>query len=116
VGLWEDEHSRHQIRTLTVSQSIGLDSVIERTVELKHVAAIALFDLETGFDKAKWHFPQGEKLPDGFPEPPRGILFVPENVPIRTEAMFGATAAESAEYRAPGSRGCERSDWPKGCE
>jgi hypothetical protein len=117
VGVWEDEESGSQIRVLTVSQWTGLDSFIARTVELRHVAAIALVDSETSIDKATWYFqPQVEKLAAGLAESARGVLFVPENTPIRTEVIFGATAAESAEYRAPGPRGCESAEWPKGCE
>jgi len=117
AGVWEDEESGSQIDVLTVSQGRGLDSYIVRTVELRHVAAIALFDSETTIEKAKWYFPpQLEKLAAGIPESASGILFVPENTPIRTEVIFGATAAESAEYRGPGARGCERAEWAQGCE
>jgi hypothetical protein len=51
------------------------------------------------WETGNWHYaPEVDEIRKVFAKPRKAILYLPENAPVMTQSVFGATAAESAEY------------------
>jgi hypothetical protein len=51
------------------------------------------------WEAGKWHYaPKVDEITKIFAKPRKAIIYLPENAPVMTQSVFGATAAESAEY------------------
>ena len=50
------------------------------------------------WQEGDWHYAPHTDITKILAKPRRAIVYVPEQAPVMTQAVFGATAAESAEY------------------
>ncbi|HEV2972392.1 MAG TPA: hypothetical protein VGY55_20635 [Pirellulales bacterium] len=91
---------------IAIGKSTPPSASIVRYVRVEHVAAIFLLHdtCAEATDAVDWkhgnwlYKPSSDDLRRELAARSRAIVYVPENAPVMTQAVFGATAAESAEY------------------
>src|SRR5258708_3914147 len=105
-GLLKERH----LHLLAIGNLIPPSRSIVRFVRLEHISAVFLLDGTSDADdseavnwkQGEWLYaPSLEQLKGKLKPGSRAIVYVPENAPVMTQTVFGATAAESAEYIHP---------------
>ena len=101
---------------IAIGNAIPPSRTIVRYVRVQHVSAIFLLYDKRDSDESHavdwkqgiWlHAPSVHDLQREFATRTRAIVYVPEHAPVMTQAVFGATAAESAEYFHPDLTRCD---------
>ncbi|HKD38580.1 MAG TPA: hypothetical protein VKB78_17330 [Pirellulales bacterium] len=97
----EDEETE----LVAIGTSVSPTTTIVRYVHVEHVSAILFLDKvsegeeSNSIDWKKGFFsPSLDDIKRGLANSNRAIVYVPESAPVITQAIFGQTAAESAEY------------------
>jgi hypothetical protein len=94
------------IAVIAIGNAIPPSRTIVRYVRVEHVSAIFFLDDARGDESEAVDWKQGiwlygpsiHDLEREFATRTRAIVYVPEHAPVMTQAVFGTTAAESAEY------------------
>jgi hypothetical protein len=97
----EDEETE----LVAIGASVPPTTTIVRYVQVKLISAIFFFDKTSeGEDSNSINWKKGifspclHDIKKGLENSTRAIVYVPESAPVMTQAVFGQTAAESAEY------------------
>ncbi len=103
-------------KLIAIGNAIPPSRTIVRYVRLEHVSAVYFPDDTCGADESEvgdwkpenWLFaPTILDLQGALAKSNRAIVYVPEHAPVMTQAVFGLTAAESAEYIHPDLTRCD---------